>query len=97
MASVRVEGFPAPDAKMIMEAMEDDESEKLVEVVCVPGGERSVGNSHDELELELELVGDIQLAGDDELRWAELINSVSTSFWPDSNPGGSKFAFLVQV
>ena len=27
MASVRVEGFPAPDAKTTMEAMEDDESE----------------------------------------------------------------------
>ena len=51
---------------MIMEAMEDDESEKLVDVVCVPGGEQSVVNSRDELELELELVGDIQLADDDE-------------------------------
>ena len=61
-----MEGFPAPDAKTIMEAMEDEESEKLVDVMCVPSGERSVGNSHDELELELELVGDIQLAGDDE-------------------------------
>ena len=28
MASVRVEGFPSPDAKTIMEAMEDDESER---------------------------------------------------------------------
>ena len=28
MASVRVEGFPAPDAKTIMEAMEDGESER---------------------------------------------------------------------
>ena len=61
-----MEGFPAPDAKMIMEAMEDDESEKLLDVMCVPGGEQSVGNSHDELELELELVGDVQLADDDE-------------------------------
>ena len=28
MASVRVEGFPSPDAKTIMEAMQDDESER---------------------------------------------------------------------
>ena len=61
-----MEGFPAPDAKTIMEAMEDEESEKLVDVMCVPSGERSVGNSHDELELELELVGDVQLADDEE-------------------------------
>ena len=27
LVSVRVEGFPSPDAKTIMEAMEDDESE----------------------------------------------------------------------
>ena len=59
-----MEGFPAPDAKMIMEAMEEDESEKLLDVMCVPGGEQSVGNSRDELELEL--VGDVQLADDDE-------------------------------
>ena len=32
MASVRVEGFPSPDAKTKMEAMVDDESEKSVDV-----------------------------------------------------------------
>ena len=69
-----MEGFPAPDAKTIMEAMEDDESEKLVDVMCVPGGEQSVVNLS-EMRRSLtsiaegssrELVGDIQLADDDE-------------------------------
>ena len=69
-----MEGFPAPDAKTIMEAMEDDESEKLVDVMCVPGGEQSVVNLS-EMRRRLtsiaegssrELVGDIQLADDDE-------------------------------
>ena len=59
-----MEGFPAPDAKTMMEVMVDDESEKLVDVMCVQGGEPSVVNPHSELELEL--VGDIQLADDDE-------------------------------
>ena len=75
LVSVRVEGFPSPDAKTIMEAMEDDESEKLVDVIWVLGGERPVVNLSERLAELLrvqrkttsqELVGDIQLADDDE-------------------------------
>ena len=73
LVSVRVEGFPSPDAKTIMEAMEDDESEKLVDVIWVLGGEQPVVNLSERLAELLrvqrkttsqELVGDIQLADD---------------------------------
>ena len=73
LVSVRVEGFPSPDAKTIMEVMEDDESEKLVDVIWVLGGEQPVVNLSERLAELLrvqrkttsqELVGDIQLADD---------------------------------
>ena len=92
MASVRVEGFPSPDAKTTMEAMVDDESERSVDVSlgCLQVYLRTqrrlspmVHLSEDERQnrgiavgakqlvvkektTSKELVGEIQLADDDE-------------------------------
>ena len=75
MASVRVEGFPAPDAKTTMEAMEDDESEwTSADLSEDERQDREIALVFDQLERLMvrrkmtsrELVEDIQLADDDE-------------------------------
>ena len=68
MASVRVEGFPSPDAKTMMEAMVKGESEKILadhsederqEREIAFGTTQSVVKDSKRLQ---ELVGDVQLA-----------------------------------
>ena len=128
-----MEGFPAPDAKTTMEAMEDDESErtsanlgederqdreialvsdqrkrltvrmkmmlkKLLDVVCVPCGEQSVMNFFNELDSEL--VGDVQLAGDGVDKEEDDVSEESTQFdderpWSYRQLMGSEMAIKV--
>ena len=72
MASVRVEGFPSPDAKTMMESMVKGESEKILadlsederqEREIAFGTNQSVGKVDKMLQ---ELVGDVQLAVEEE-------------------------------
>ena len=74
MASVRVEGFPSPDAKTTMEAMEEDESEwTSADLSEDERQDREIALVFDQLEglmvrremTSRELVEDIQLADDD--------------------------------
>ena len=81
MASVRVEGFPSPDAKTTMEAMEDEESEwTSADLSEDEQQDREIALVFDQLErlmvrkkmtsqltpaIDDELVEDIQLADDD--------------------------------
>ena len=75
MASVRVEGFPSPDAKTTMEAMEEDESERTsADLSEDERQDREIALVFGPLEglmvrremTSRELVEDIQLADDDE-------------------------------
>ena len=75
MASVRVEGFPSPDAKTTMEAMEEDESEcTSADLSEDERQDREIALVFGPLERLMvrremtsrELVEDIQLADDDE-------------------------------
>ena len=72
MASVRVEGFPSPDAKTMMEAMVKGESEKILADLSEDerqdreiafGTTQSVVKGDKMLQ---ELVGDVQLAVEEE-------------------------------